>query len=411
MDHKTQSMERVKKYLWIVSAITITLVGMYVARLLIPHTLNRFFIAVGSVLLPFVIAFFLSFIVGPLATLIKTKLNLKPSLAAIVSIAIGLIVVFGIVLSAIVFIVTQIATILAGLLSLLDFAQFEGLIGNVYQAINLYLQNSNISSILEEIASNGATLEKLIALLGSVFISLSDMLSNFFSLIFVLVLTPVFLYYLITQKTYIFSSISKVFPKDVRKHIVELGKRSDSAIKNYFKGQGLMMVIITFYNVIGLGILSFFVPEFSLLYALMFALLIGLMNIIPYLGAWIGIAAPVVFLMTKHLEYRNDGIQDPIFIIAVVVVIIWLLIEQVIESSVLQPHVYGKQVHIHPLVVLSSLLFFGGLFGFAGVLLAVPMAGTIKSSVYYLVEVREQQNKEVAPESSKTTTKTRNKSV
>ena len=72
-----------------------------------------------------------------------------------------------------------------------------------------------------------------------------------------------------------------------------------------------------------------------------------------------------------------------------VVVVILQLVEQALEGSIIQPNVLGKQVHIHPLAVLSALLFFGGVFGFAGVLLAVPMTGTIKASLDYFGELND----------------------
>jgi putative permease len=65
-------------------------------------------------------------------------------------------------------------------------------------------------------------------------------------------------------------------------------------------------------------------------------------------------------------------------------VIVLQIVEQVIESSVVSPLVMGKEVRIHPLAVLSAFIFFGGLFGFVGVLLAVPMAGMTQAVIRYL---------------------------
>ena len=112
----------------------------------------------------------------------------------------------------------------------------------------------------------------------------------------------------------------------------------------------------------------------------------GLFNFIPYVGAWLGLAAPVIFLLTLHLEFKGLPDIGNMYFIAIIIVIIIHLIEQGLEMSIIQPNVIGKQVHIHPLAVLASLIFFGGVFGFVGVLLAVPLAGTIRAFIEYFGE-------------------------
>jgi putative permease len=260
--------------------------------------------------------------------------------------------------------------------------------------ISNYLANNDISVIVEDIANNGASIERVFALLGSILISLTSIASSIISVIIVLALTPVFMYYLIKEKTLVFTSISKVAPKGIRHHVVELGKRSDLVIQRFFKGQGIMMIIIFTYFSVTLGILSFFVDGFSIQHALMFAIIMALFNLVPYLGAWLGLLAPVVFLLTLHLEYQGDPNVGNLYLMAILFVVIIHFIEQGLEMSIIQPNVIGREVHIHPLAVLSSLIFFGGVFGFVGVLLAVPLAGTIRAFLEYFGELEEKRKKE-----------------
>lgn len=383
--------ERWIKYLIITSTLTVACVGFFVFRLLAGNVLSRLSQAIGAVLLPFVIAFFLSFIIEPLSRMIHEKLKIPKMASAIISIFMGIVLILGILMIAIVFIMTQLGSILSSLIQVIDMELFSNMLESLYEAINLYISEHSIQSLLEQISNNGLSIDKVISLIGAVFVSLSSVLSTLIGFIFVIILTPVFLYYLITQKSYIFSGIARIFPKHIKPHAEALGIRSDAVIKKYLVGQGIMMAFIALYNIIALGLLAFFVPEFNIEHVIMFALLMGLMNIIPYIGAWIGITAPIVFLLTKCLTYQQNDTNMPIFLIAMVMIIVIHLIEQVLESAIVQPNVYGKQVHIHPLIVLSSLLFFGGLFGFAGILLAVPIAGTIKASVTYIAEVRNEQ--------------------
>lgn len=380
--------EKLIHYLLIVSLITITIVGLYFLQLLTKNSLIRVYNAVNSVLIPFIIAFFLSFIIGPLSLFIHQKLKIKRGFAIIIAIFIGIIFILGVLGIAIYFIVTQMSSILDSLLTYIDNESLSGVIQDIMNAIMAYFESSDITDLITEMTQNGASIERILGLAGSILVTLSGFAPSLFGIIMIFVLTPVFMFYLIREKEYIFSNIAKVAPKKIRPHVIELGKRSDVVIRNYFKGQGLMMLIIFLFFGITLSILSLFVPAFPVYYALIFATLMGLFNIIPYLGAWLGVMAPLVFLLTKHLELQLNG-GGNIFLIAMVVVVILQLVEQALEGSIIQPNVLGKQVHIHPLAVLSALLFFGGVFGFAGVLLAVPMTGTIKASLDYFGELND----------------------
>ncbi|HOI85745.1 MAG TPA: AI-2E family transporter [Acholeplasmataceae bacterium] len=386
-------------YLLIASVITVSLIGLYVLQSLTRNSLIRIFQAINSVLIPFVIAFFLSFIIGPLSQVIHQKLKIKKSIAIVLAILVGILFILAILGMAIYFIVTQMASILNSLLTLIDNASLQGVINDIMVAITTYFANSDITDLITEMTQNGASIQRIFELAGSIVVSLSGFASSLFGAIMIFVLTPVFMFWLIREKEYIFLNIAKVAPKKVRPHMIELGKRSDVVIRNYFKGQGLMMLIIFVYFSITLGTLSLFVPQFPVYYAIIFATLMGLFNIIPYLGAWLGVMAPLVFLFTRHLELQAT--EGNIFLIAMLVVIALQLIEQALEGSIIQPNVLGKQVHIHPLAILSALLFFGGVFGFAGVLLAVPLTGTIKAALQYFGELSDEQEKKEIEEAKK----------
>lgn len=394
--------EKLIHYLLIVSIITVTITGLFVLQLLTRNSLIKIYHAINSVLIPFIIAFFLSFIIGPLSNVLHQKLKIKRGIAIILAILIGMIFILAILGVAIYFIITQMSAILNSLLTFIDNASLAGVVNDVINVITTYFANNNITDIIAEMAQNGASIERIVSLAGTILVSLSGFASSVFGVVMVFVLTPVFMFYLIKEKEYIFLNISKVAPKKIRLHVIELGKRSDVVIRNYFKGQGLMMLIIFIFFAITLGILSFFVPDFPFYYALIFATLMGLFNIIPYIGAWLGVMAPIIFLLTKHLELLLDG-GDNIFLIAMIIVIALQLIEQGLEGSIIQPNVLGKQVHIHPLAILSALLFFGGVFGFAGVLLAVPLTGTIKASLAYFSELNQLADEKEEQEKSKLT--------
>ncbi|MFW5838395.1 MAG: AI-2E family transporter [Bacillota bacterium] len=373
--------DKLIKYLLIVSIITISIIGISYIQNLFPHFLQRVSLSFRSVFIPFVIAFFLSFIIGPLSNKLEEKLHLPKSLSIILSIFIGILVVLIIISVTIVFIVSQLTVIIQSLVTLVDNDILESLLREFITLIDENLDQNNINQLINGLIDEGITVERLFRLVGTSFVTVSAIASSLISTAFLIVLTPVFLYFMIKEKEVIFRSLSKIVPKTFRNDAIELGVRSNVVIKHYFIGQALMMFFTALFFILAYGVLSFFIPNFTFLYAIIFALLMGILCVIPYLGIWLGMAAPIVYLTTLHLEH--GGPDNTIYLIGIIAVLIANLIQAVLESSVIQPAVFSKQVHIHPLAVLSSFIFFGGIFGLPGFLLAIPIAGTIKVVILY----------------------------
>jgi putative permease len=396
MIKKRFSKENMVKYLLFVSILTVSVLGLYYLQLFSANVLSRLLGAISAVLIPFAIAFFLSFIIGPLASWIERKFKLSSMVSTVVAIFFGILFILFILVIAVGFIVSQIGDIFRSLMLVIDQGEFEAMIMAFYNEIQ-NMVDTDISGIFESLTSNGFSLTKLFEFFASSFAFLIALSSNLISVLFTIALTPVFLYYLIKEKEVIFQNLADLTPKNVRIHVVELGKRSDRVIHDYFRAQGIMMLLIAIYFTVAFSVISFFVPGFNLLHALLFSIALGLFSIIPYLGPWLGLAAPVVFLITRHLESGSDTERMSVYLIALIAVLIAALIEQVLEASIVQPKIMGMNVKIHPLAVLSSLIFFGGLFGIVGVLLAVPLAGTIKATFRYIKEISAEKEEEKDP--------------
>ncbi len=115
--------------------------------------------------------------------------------------------------------------------------------------------------------------------------------------------------------------------------------------------------------------------------AIFFGFTLGFLDIIPYIGGFIGVLLPILysFTITSSVMFGQW---------AFIAIIIINVIAQFIQGNVLQPYIMGKEVKLHPLLVLSSFIFFGALFGITGIILAIPITGTIKASFEYFREVR-----------------------
>jgi predicted PurR-regulated permease PerM len=151
-------------------------------------------------------------------------------------------------------------------------------------------------------------------------------------------------------------------------------RRVNRAVGGYVRGQLLFSLAMGFGAGLGLylfGVLGIF-PD-GKTYALGFGAFFGLMELIPYVGPFLGAAPPVLVAF----------FQDPLT--AVWVSLLFVALQQ-IEGHVVAPTVFGKALRINPLLVIFALLFGAELFGILGALLALPTAAVLRETVVYLRE-------------------------
>ena len=138
-------------------------------------------------------------------------------------------------------------------------------------------------------------------------------------------------------------------------------QRMEQALLSYVKGQLLLSLIIGVSSGVGLWILGLVgaLPHGGR-YALLFGTWAGITELIPYVGPWLGGAPPVLFALVTH----------PIS--AVWVVLLFLGIQQ-LEGHIVVPKVMGHSLRLHPLLVIFGLLAGGEIYGFPGILVALPL--------------------------------------
>jgi putative permease len=387
---KKLSKDTLLKILLVVSIITIAFIGLKYFSDISSGFLPTLGNALKSVITPFAIAFLLSFLISPLADFIEKKTGIKRNISIIIAMSIGILLVLAILSVTLTFIITQLVTVTIKLIELINSESIKNLLQSLMDLLGQTIDFSNLESIIENFENYGLTPEIALEWIQSIIGGARDIVSSIVSVGFTIVLTPVFLYYLIKDKDQIFTGLLAAFPKKSQKHVKALALGSDQAIRGYFVGHGFVMLFITIFFIITYSILSFFVPGFNLLHAILFALVMGLFSIVPYIGVWLSMALPIVLFLTLHLEATDPGY---IYIIAIAMIFILNIIEEVLESTLVQPKVFSKQVKIHPLAVLSSFVFFGAIFGLVGLILAVPIAGTIKVALNYFRELNDEPQK------------------
>lgn len=173
------------------------------------------------------------------------------------------------------------------------------------------------------------------------------------------VLVPLVLFYLLMDWPQLVERIHRLVPPGLRLQAKELFDEVDEVLSQYLRGQLLVMLIMAFHYSIGLALFGFHL-------ALPVGVFTGLAMCIPYLGFGIGLLLALFAGLLQFMSWYG--------LVAVAVV---YGLGQVLESFFLTPRLVGERIGMHPLVVIFVLLAFGHLFGFVGVLVALPVGAVL----------------------------------
>ncbi|MDE2598927.1 MAG: AI-2E family transporter [Rhodocyclaceae bacterium] len=174
-----------------------------------------------------------------------------------------------------------------------------------------------------------------------------------------LLLVPVVLFYLLLDWNKLIARIDAGIPRDWHAKTVAITRDIDAVLSEFLRGQLLVMLALAAYYSIALSIAG--LPS-----ALPVGILTGMLIFIPYLGFGLGF---VLALMVAALQFEGFA--------PVVAVLVVYGIGQLIESFLLTPYLVGDRIGLHPLAVLFALMAFGQLFGFTGVLIALPLSAAL----------------------------------
>jgi predicted PurR-regulated permease PerM len=181
-------------------------------------------------------------------------------------------------------------------------------------------------------------------------------IANLLSLIFI---TPVVTFYLLRDWDKIVAKIDVLLPRQHAAVIRAQGREIDTTLAGFARGQATVCIILATYYATALMIVG-------LPFGLVVGLAAGLLTFIPYLGAIGGFVIAIAIALVNFDTWTG--------VIAVAAI---FGVGQLAECNVLTPKLVGDRVGLHPVWVIFALLAFGYLFGFVGLLVAVPLAATI----------------------------------
>ncbi len=175
-------------------------------------------------------------------------------------------------------------------------------------------------------------------------------------------------FYLLRDWDSLMGKLHALIPRENEKLVVSLAKESDEVLGAFFRGQILVMLTLSFVYTVGLMLVGVDT-------ALLIGILSGMVSFVPYLGFIIGIVVASIAALMQFQELM------PLFYVAIV-----FLTGQMLEGMLLTPLLVGDKIGLHPVAVIFAVLAGGQLFGFVGVLLALPVAAVIAVVLRHMLE-------------------------
>ena len=174
------------------------------------------------------------------------------------------------------------------------------------------------------------------------------------------VVTPVVAFYLLVDWDSMVATIDGWVPLRHRDTVRRLAREIDNAIAGFVRGQALVCLILGTFYAVGLALVG-------LNFGVLIGLISGLLTFIPYVGSLTGLVLSVGVAVVQFWP-------DPTWILATLGIFV---LGQFLEGNFLAPKLVGASVGLHPVWLMFALLAFGSLFGFVGLLLAVPLAAIV----------------------------------
>jgi predicted PurR-regulated permease PerM len=317
----------------------------------------------SPILLPFVLGMAIAYVLDPLAErltrrgmsrLIAALIILLCFVAVFVTLLVLIVPILAHQLSALIDDAPNYAKRLQALVSDPKYPWLKHVVGD-----NLAGANQSVGDLLNQASGY------LTGLLASVW-ERGQALISIFSL---LVIAPVVAFYLICDWDRMVDALDRLIPLPQRETVRGLFKEMDKAISAYVRGQSGVCLILGSYYALGLSFAG-------LSYGVLIGVVSGLISFIPYVGS---LTALVLSLAIATAQFFPEWTS--ILIVAGVV-----LLGQFLESNVLSPFLVGHSVGLHPVWLMFALIAFGYLFGFVGLLLAVPLAAATAVLIRFAVQ-------------------------
>ncbi|MCB1961120.1 MAG: AI-2E family transporter [Rhodocyclaceae bacterium] len=174
-----------------------------------------------------------------------------------------------------------------------------------------------------------------------------------------LLLIPMVMFYLLQEWPHILDGIRAIIPRPMLSRSLRILGDIDRVMSEFLRGQLSVMLLLAVFYSVGLWLAG-------LRFALPVGVVTGLLVFVPFVGFSVGLALALISALLQNAGW------PPVIGVAIV-----YTLGQLIESFLLTPYIVGERIGLHPLAVIFALMAFGQLFGFVGVLVALPASAAL----------------------------------
>ena len=315
----------------------------------------------AEIFTPFLAAFILAYVLRPVCLWLERR-RLPRALAALISMLIGLGLIFCIFSLLISLLKYEIPLIRAQLPEWI--ANTQAWLGPKLEQLHLNLDWSTLKAsvtqkITEHINENADALMN--STINTVLVSGSSVIAGFVNAVLILFV----MFYLLIDWEHFFELLKKAVPLRAQETVHHLAMHTDGLLSQYLRGMLIVISIMAIFYSAGLSFIG-------IKGAAALGVFTAIMIIIPYVGITIGLTLSTLSALLQF----GPGPE-------IVGVLALFGLGQFIEGFFLTPRLVGERIGLHPVGVLFALLFFGKLFGFFGVLLALPISAVSMVLVQY----------------------------
>ena len=307
----------------------------------------------GSMLAPLIVALIIAYLMqGLVALLLKYGFTERLAFIAVY------VLFFGVFITMLGFLLPQVWNQLRRMMDELPnlLSQGQALLLNLPENYPSLFSEEQINSFMDglggEVGSFGqAILEYSLASLPSVV-----------AWVIFLVLVPILVFFMMKDKHQLLDWVGNLLPRN-RPLMSTIWREMDQQIANYIRGKFVEIIIV--------GSVAYLVfVVLGLNYALLLSVITGLSVMVPYIGA------AAVNIPVAAIAYVQWGLGGEFW-----TVIVAYNILQILDGNVLVPIIFSEAVNLHPVAIIFAILFFGGIWGLAGVFFAIPLATLIQAII------------------------------
>lgn len=311
------------------------------------------------------VAFVLAYILAPAVRRLNAW-GIGRTTASFLIVFLGLCLMVGAVLFIVPAVFREIASFVSSFPAYL--ATLQNLILKLSQALEISIPQdwNEVATLVTERGKQA--LPKLADIAGTIASSLFKSTLHVIGVTFYVILVPVITYYLLVSFEDVKQSVYDLVPPYLREPVVEKLIQIDMVLSGFIRGQVTICLILACLYSFG-----FFIIGIDL--AIFLGVLSGLLFIIPYFGTIIGVIGGSLMALVKYGDLTH-----------VLYVLGWIGCVQLLEGYVLTPRIVGQAIGLHPVVYILALLAAGNLFGFVGLLVAIPVTAVLKVLLMTLIQ-------------------------